>query len=397
MLFSLKLIFFFSLIFLLYVHLLYPVLLFFWSRVPPFFKSKQPLYGDTKGNLPKISVIIACYNEEKVIGEKIENTLSLNYPNSLLEIFVFSDGSDDLTDEIVRSYAHKGICLLRYEGRIGKTACQNLAFRETSGDIILFTDSSSMLDSNCLLSVASKFCDEKVGCVVGRLVNVGEGVVNGVAHEESFFLQFSQWVKSLEGLVTMPVGGSGALFAVRSSLVVELPKDANDDLLRPLYVVLQGYRIVYDGAALAVEALSESFEDIFSRKKRIGERAVYSLVLVKEILNPFKYGFFSLQVVTKILLRRLVFPALLAYIVSGIILSIVGMNFYYLVAVIPPCLIFILSAFGRAVCQNDGNKYSSKAKKRIIRLCYYYVLSISGAFLGLLSGMKGNRTVRWGS
>jgi len=112
---------------LFYVYFGYPVLL---SLIT--FVCRKPAKIDDDYQ-PNVSLIIAAYNEEAVIGDKIENSLQLDYPKDKLEIIVFSDASADRTDEIVRSYADQGVKLLRIEGRKGKTYCQNEAVKIARG------------------------------------------------------------------------------------------------------------------------------------------------------------------------------------------------------------------------------------------------------------------------
>lgn len=343
--------------------------------------------------LPKITLLIAAYNEESSIENKILNSLDLNYPSGLLEILVFSDGSTDRTDMIVQKYKRTGVSLLRYEGRKGKTACQNLAVKGAKGDVIVYSDATSLLNSNSLFSIVNKFNDKSVGCVVGELTSSLDTNRKGVAVEETFFLKFSQWVKKLESSAAMPVGGSGALFAIRSDLVCELPADANDDLLRPLHVVFCGHRIVYDRGARAVEVFQEDYSDIFSKKIRIAERAVQSIKLSVAILNPFRYGLFSLQFLTKVLLRRLVLPVLVIYILSGMTLYFLTGLSAIVLLLCPPLLIVFLSfngARGKGIFSEDKLGIS-----KVSEFCYYYLLSITGAFIGVVKGIRGRKVTSW--
>jgi cellulose synthase/poly-beta-1,6-N-acetylglucosamine synthase-like glycosyltransferase len=164
-----KVIFWVALSLLLYLYFGYPLLL---GLVAFFRRNLRRLDNAYK---PTVSLIIAAYNEEGVISEKIENSLGLDYPQEKLDIIVFSDASTDRTDEIVKSYADQGVKLLRIEGRKGKTYCQNEAVQITKGEILVFSDANSMYALDAIQKLARHFADERVGCVSGELRYRGGG------------------------------------------------------------------------------------------------------------------------------------------------------------------------------------------------------------------------------
>src|SRR5580704_16413904 len=124
---------------------------------------------------PKVSIIIAAFNEERDIAAKLENTLSLDYPKNQLEIMVASDCCTDSTDDIVNSYAQHGIQLVRQPKRLGKTSAQNQAARISTGEIILFSDATTRYELDTVRKVVRGFADPAVGCVTGRVVYVDPG------------------------------------------------------------------------------------------------------------------------------------------------------------------------------------------------------------------------------
>ena len=118
---------------------------------------------------PSVTVLITAYNEENDIKRKIENTLEIDYPKEKLEILVASDGSTDKTDEIVKTFADKGVKLFRQEGRKGKTYTQNEAVKRANGEIILFSDATTMYQKDVLREILPNFADENIGCAAGKL------------------------------------------------------------------------------------------------------------------------------------------------------------------------------------------------------------------------------------
>jgi len=158
-----KIIFWLSFTAIVYAYIGYTIMLF---PIAMFIKREK--CNDKKDELPNVSLIISAYNEEKVIEEKLENSLQLDYPKNMLEIMVISDGSDDMTEDIVRKYTDRGVTLKRYQGRIGKTACLNNAVPQAKGDVIVFSDANSKYDRYAIRELVKHFSDPSVGYVTGH-------------------------------------------------------------------------------------------------------------------------------------------------------------------------------------------------------------------------------------
>src|SRR5262249_29599088 len=122
---------------------------------------------------PRVSVIIAAYNEERDIEAKLKNTLSLDYPRDRMEIIVASDCSTDRTDDIVRGFSAQGVILRQQPERSGKTVAQNRAVKISSGEILLFSDATTMLEPDVIRKIVRNFSDPEVGCVSGQLIYAG--------------------------------------------------------------------------------------------------------------------------------------------------------------------------------------------------------------------------------
>ena len=150
-----------------YVYLGYPLLVYFVSVLFP----RAVEHGEIE---PHVTVLITAFNEEAALAGKLENTLEIDYPTGKLEILVASDGSTDRTDEIVREYASQGVKLFRQEGRVGKTMTQNNAVEQATGEVILFSDATTLYNKDVFRSILPAFADDSVGCVAGRLVYIDE-------------------------------------------------------------------------------------------------------------------------------------------------------------------------------------------------------------------------------
>jgi len=344
--------------------------------------------------LPKVTLLIAAYNEEAVIKDKLENSLELNYPRDKIEILVFSDRSTDRTDTIIENYLRDGVILNRFNNRMGKTECQNLSIKKASGEIIVFSDAPSLYDRDAIRHLVAPFFDPKVGGVVGRVVfQTSQNTAEAVAVQESLHIRFLQWIKSLESNVSMPVGASGSIFAIRKNLVNPIPANVADDLIRPLEVIRQGYRLIYQPKAVATEFFHEQYEDIQRKKIRSARRAIKSLKMERELLNPFRYGIFSVQFLTKTLLRRLLFPSYVMFFMGALLLYFIGQGYFYFIMILG----FLSFAFGGFL---GGLKTPPKILKiQVIRypctLVYYYIITIYSAFKGIILGLCGNEIVTW--
>ena len=217
---------------------------------------------------PRVSVVVAAHDEEDVIARRIENLLALNYPQELLEIVVASDASMDRTEEIVeRLAAHEPrVCLLRCP-RGGKVAAQNLAVRETGGEVVSFTDANALWASDALRKLVRSFADPEVAYVCGRLVlQDAEGT-----NREGAYWRLETWLREQESALGSVTGGNGAIYAVRRADYVEVDPRFGHDLAFPYLMVQRGRRAVYDPEALAFEKQSRDLEDEYRRKVRMFE------------------------------------------------------------------------------------------------------------------------------
>ncbi len=194
---------------LLYTYAGYPILLAVVSTLRP----RKVQRGEFE---PTVSVIITAYNEERDLAAKLENTLTLDYPRELLEIIVASDCSTDRTDDIVRQFAARGVQLNRRPERLGKTAAQNAAVEQARGEIILFSDATSLYQPNVLRAMMPNFADAKVGCVAGRLLYVDPSESH-IGRGARSYWSYETFLKKHESRVGSLIGASGCLYAVRRS------------------------------------------------------------------------------------------------------------------------------------------------------------------------------------
>ena len=300
----------------LYSYVGYPAFLWLVSRVGRFDESSC---AGQSGHLPSVTLIISAYNEEKVIGEKIKNALSLDYPRELLEIVIISDGSTDQTGEIVTEFAHQGVVLRHYEGRIGKTACLNRALPLAAGGIIVFSDANSSYEKGALKALLGPFQNNTVGFVTGW-TKYGSG--DGAApYSLGLYSRLELITKELESRLGSCIGADGAIFAIRKELYLPLEDYDINDLVIPLSINQQGYRGVLQREAICIEKDAGSPKGEFHRQVRITSRTIRAIMNYRQLLNPFRFGLLSFELFSHKVCKFLVPLFLVALLVSNLLLS----------------------------------------------------------------------------
>src|SRR3989338_4252462 len=280
----LELIFWSGLFLLFYSYLGYPLFLIIISKMLPL----KPLRKREDVRCPTVSILIAAYNEEKVIGDKLKNCLALDYPAELLEIYVGSDGSSDKTNDIVREYAEKEkrIHLLEFP-RTGKSGVLNKTMAYIKSEIVVFSDANTEYIRDALVNLVKHFSDEKVGCVCGRLIYRNpEEVVSGKG--ESVYWRYETALKKMESRLGYIAGANGAIYAIRRELFEPLPTGTiNDDFMISMRIVQEGFKSVYDENAIAYEDVAPNMESEFRRHVRDGAGHYIAVYHLLRLLNPF--------------------------------------------------------------------------------------------------------------
>ena len=262
---------------LIYTYLGYPLLLILWGLLRPRPHDRDLDY------IPMVSLIIAAWNEEQVIREKIENSLALDYPQDRLEIVVACDGCTDETAMIAREYSQ--VHVIEYPKRRGKTAVLNETVPRVKGEIVVFSDANAFLQPGALEQLAANFVDPEVGCVDGvkRITHEGVGT-------EGLYWLYESLLKKYESRIGSIVGADGGLFAIRRALYVPPPEDTLiDDFVLSIRVVLEGRRAIYEPKAVASEEAAPSLGGEYRRKVRMAAGAFQTMARMPSlILNPLR-------------------------------------------------------------------------------------------------------------
>lgn len=334
--------------------------------------------------LPNVTFIIAAYNEADWISKKIENTLLLDYPTEKLEIIVISDGSNDATPDIVKRDYSGRVKLMHQPKRMGKSAALNRAVSCASGDVLVFSDANTMVESDALILLTKHYQVANVGGVSGR--KLIKSVTNaGAANEEGAYWKYESFLKRMDSDFYTVVGAAGELFSVRKSLYTVIPGDIIlDDFYVSLKVCQQGYRVMYEPLAIAAEYPSKNIKEEAKRKIRIAAGGFQSILLFKALLNFFRFKKVSFLYISHRVLRWALCPFLLP-IIFGLNLFLLNNNsdsILYLLMLNAQIVFYLLAFIGWL---NRSNVFSFK----LARIPYYFVfmnISVLGGFWLFLTG-----------
>jgi cellulose synthase/poly-beta-1,6-N-acetylglucosamine synthase-like glycosyltransferase len=306
---------------LVHTYALYPLSLPLLRRL---FPMRCP--GNAEGAPRKVSLILAAFNEEKVLEEKIRNSFELEYPRGDLEILIGSDGSTDRTEAIAAQYA-PDVKLFAFPQRAGKAAVLNRLVPAAQGEILVFCDANTMLLKNVLQKLLAHFENPEVGCVCGRLIlhDAGE---TALSIGESIYWNLESEIKKQEGRLGTVIGANGGIYAIRKELYRPIPTGCKvmDDFFVTTHVLRAGKAVVYEPQAIGSEETSLDAYGEFHRKIRISQANFNLLPRYIPLLNPLRplvaYGFLSHK------LLRWIAPFLLMALLAANAALIPGSPFY---------------------------------------------------------------------
>lgn len=276
---------------LVYSYAAYPLLLVALDRL----RNRQ--FGAGTGEQadvwPTVAISVPAYNEEQQVDELLRSLLALDYPKDRLQILIVSDASSDRTDEIVRSYADRGVELLRLPERGGKTRAENAAAEHLRGEIIVNTDASIRIRSDALKPLIAAFTDPEVGCASGRDVSVGADETSGNVGEGGY-VGYEMWIRDLETQVGGIIGASGCFYAIRPELHrLPLPGELSRDFAAALHTHEHGFRAVSVPEAVCYVPRAPALRKEYRRKVRTITRGMRTLWHKRALMNPFQHGLFA--------------------------------------------------------------------------------------------------------
>ncbi len=341
---------------------------------------------EEKGDLPALTHIIAAFNEEDYIQEKIENALSLQYPKDKNIVWVVTDGSSDSTPELVKKYDR--VRLFHRDERKGKIHAVNRVMPLVETPIVVYSDANTILNNESLKNIVRHYQDDKVGCVSGEKRIRQQDSDEASSAGEGLYWKYESFLKKYDYQLYSVVGAAGELFSVRTELFEETPTDTLiEDFYLSLSIAKKGYRIAYEPDAYALENSSDSISEEAKRKVRIAAGGHQAISRLLSLLNVFKYGWLSFQYVSHRVLRWTLTPlALVVSLVSNALLYNDGLLYQGLLAA---QIGFYLLAYAGYLFQKR------KIKVKALFVPFYFTFMNVSVFQGFARFMKGSQSVLW--
>jgi cellulose synthase/poly-beta-1,6-N-acetylglucosamine synthase-like glycosyltransferase len=362
-----------------YTYVLFPGLVLLRARLRPRPHLSAPI-------TPPVSVIVAARNEARSIGAKLDNLLNLDYPQDRLQVVVGADGCDDGTDSAARARGDGRIRVLSLP-RVGKAGALNAAVGVATGEILVFSDANSLYARDALRALVAPFADSDVGAVAGDQRYLADHAEAAVATGERLYWDLDRAIKRAESCGGNAVSATGAIYAVRRELFSQVPPGVTDDFATSTAVIARGKRLVFAPEAIAFEPVARSGRDEFARKVRVMTRGLNAVVARRELLDPRRYGFYALQLLSHKVLRRLMALPLTALALSAAVEARRSRAFRALAAV--QGALYGLGAAGLFLQRSGG------WRSRVVALPSYFCL-VNGASLAALWNVLRRREIdRW--
>ena len=280
-----------------YAYVGYPLLIYILGRL-----GERPTLR--KEIWPRVSLLVPAHNEGHAIKAKIQNCMQLEYPKDRLEVFVASDGSTDATARVIEEATHAGLIRgVVYPERRGKAAVTNDLVDLASGEILVVSDATSMLESGSLRALVSNFADPRVGCVSG-VYRVVIRDRDGKAESEALYWRYETFIRYSEARLGRMLGAHGHIFAIRRELFEPLEVGTrNEDFILPVAILTKGYRSIYDTRAVAWEDAEEMTG--FSRRISLATGNYQQIGLLWKRRGWLHHPFLLFQVLSHKVLRLL--------------------------------------------------------------------------------------------
>lgn len=367
-----------------YTYLGYGFVLYLMSRVS---KRRQVIQCEPGDDLPDVTLLVAAYNEEQCIEDKIANTLNLDYPKEKLSIFFITDGSTDNTPAIVKKF--HAVRLFHEYQRRGKIHAVNRVMKFVSTPIVVFSDANTLLNSDAILKLVRHYNDPEVGGVAGEKRIFRNAEDNASGSGEGFYWKYESFLKRKDAEVYSIVGAAGELFSIRTHLYEEPEENTIiEDFHLSMRICARGYRFMYEPGAWAFETASASVGEEWKRKVRICAGGFQAMARLKYLLNPFRYGLLSFQYFSHRVLRWTLAPLFLPVVLlCNIWLAMEG-GWFYQATLLLQAMFYLMAVAG----------YFLRNRKIAVKgffVPYYFMVMNCAVYAGFFRYLRGNQSVVW--
>lgn len=376
---TVKILFWISIFMIFWANIGYPISILILGKI---IKRKNKTIVN---NEKSISIIITAHNEEKIIQQKLENVISLDYPKEKVEIIVTSDNSTDKTNEIVKEFIKnhpkENIKLYKVKKRMGKTNAQNEAVKIAQNDILVMTDANAIIKNDAIKELVKSF-SENISYVTGKLEYIN-GDLSETSNSEKQYWDLDTKIRDIESNIQTITAGNGALYAcIRKEYYNFKPIQCHDSAM-PLYYALNGKRAIANHKAIAYEKAGENTKDEYKRKVRMSRIVLSSILPSIKILNVFKYKWFTYFYLGHRTSRYLLWFNHIMLLITNLVLYNQGK--IYIISLIFQSIFYIIAIA----------KQLTNLNNKIINIIYYYCMTIIAQTKGVINTIIGKNNPFW--
>lgn len=337
---------------------------------------------------PTVTVMVVAHNEEKVIKDKLDNIVNLDYPKDKISYLIASDFSDDNTDMIVNTYidGHPEICIRLYRAKEhkGKTNAQNEAQKLVESEILVMTDANAMMESSAVKELVASFSNEDIAYVTGRLV-YGNIDAAETSKDEGIYWNLDLKLREIESKIQTITAGNGAIYACRNKDYINIDPIECHDLSMPVYYGIAGKRCVFNKNAIAFEKAGENDSDEFKRKVRMSRTILKDIMPSAKILNIFKNKWFTVFYLGHRSFRYLLWLFHILVFLSNLFIVIKNYKLCYIFTMILQILFWM----------NVIHGLRKKSKNHVISLAAYYGMTVLAQGKGVINCVTGKSKPVW--
>lgn len=335
---------------------------------------------------PTVSVMVAAHNEEKVIEKKLNNLLELDYPHEKLDFLIASDFSTDGTNEIVeqfiKSHPERKIQIHKSKSHLGKTNAQDETQELCDSEILVMTDANAMMEKESVRELVASFSSDDIAYVTGQLKYINS-TSNVTAGSEGFYWKLDLMCRNIESNIQTITAGNGSIYAVRNREYIKIEPIKSHDLFFPHIYALKKKRAIYNPEAVAYEKAGETVGDEFKRKVRMSRGVLSSILPSLEILNIFRYRWYSYFYFGHRSCRYLLWLSHCLLLISNAFL--LGGGWFWRLAFAVQLLFYCIAIIG----------WTSKSKNRVFRMAAYYCMTIIAQWYGVYNILTGKAKPVW--
>jgi poly-beta-1,6-N-acetyl-D-glucosamine synthase len=383
----LKFLFFTSFLILSYSYIGYGIILYLLVKIKRLFPKRTFSNADPYFE-PEITLIVAAYNEEDIIEQKINNSLDLDYPSGKLRLIFVTDGSDDATPAIISKYDQ--ITLLHQADRKGKLSAVNRAIKFVDTPFVIFSDANTLLNSASIRKIVKHYADPQVGGVAGEKKIISMEKDKAVAAGEGIYWKYESFLKRLDSEFYTVVGAAGELFSIRTSLFHDVPSNTIiEDFVQSLQLCKDGWVVRYEPDAYATESASSSMREEQKRKVRIAAGAFQAMIILKDLFNIFRYPVLSFQFISHRILRWTLCPiCLVTGLISNFLLVYYKEGRLFIVVLLVQIVFYAMALTGWIFSKKN-------IKSKVFYVPYYFLFMNLSVFLGFYRHIRKKQTAVW--